>query len=266
LIRARGDSEGLRPLLALLLGAMIASASGGVAAQDEPSTSTRGDPVASFAYVEPVRRDGAVAYVVRVYGAPPSGVVKVRVRELPEGGGKGAVLFGSLWGRRTPVSSEALAGTVPGAAPDGRPWPLLFAEPPPPGASDRRFRVDLAVNGAITTQHVRVVAADRRWQTSSKLISLVGRPESELAPLPFREAHEQYTLVERFLTGRPAIVVVTGLLLLVLALGVHWAPPEGEVERPSPEQRGTEGRGLLMMLIAVAVASGAMLVRHFVGR
>jgi len=223
--------------------------------------------VASFAYVEPVRRDGAVVYVVRVYGAPPRSAVKVRVRELLEGGDKSAVLFGSPRGRRTPVSSEALAGTLPGAAPDGSPWPLRFTEPPPPGAPDRHFGVDLAVNGAITNQFLKVSAADRRWQTSSKLISLVGWPEGgQLAALPFVEAHEQHTLVERLLTRRSGAVALTGLLLLVVAVALHWATPEGDVERASPEQRGTEGRGLLVMLLAVAVASGAMLARHFVGR
>lgn len=253
-----------RSLLVLLLGAMIVPA----AAADErmPPTLQRHEPVASFAYVEPIRRDGVVAYVIRVHGAPPAGQVRVRVREEPEGGGKGDVLFGSDKGRRTPVSSEAAAGAVPGTGPDGRPWPLLFAEPPPPGAPDRQFRVDLAVNGTVTVQRLSVFAADRRWQTSSKRISLPARPESGLPPLAFKEAQEQDTLAERILVGRSAIVAVSGLLLLGLALAVHWAPREGHAERPSPEQRSTEGRGLLVMLLAVAVASGAMLVRHFVGR
>jgi hypothetical protein len=37
-------------------------------------------------------------------------------------------------------------------------------------------------------------------------------------------------------------------------------------ERPSPEQLRIEGKGLLVMLIAVLVVSGAMVRRHFVGR
>jgi hypothetical protein len=36
--------------------------------------------------------------------------------------------------------------------------------------------------------------------------------------------------------------------------------------RPSPEQHGREGQGLFMMRIVVAVASGAMIRRHFVER
>jgi len=257
-----------RRLLVLLLGAMVLSPVQGLAAADAdgPSLPERQDAVASFAYVEPVRRDGGVGYVVRVYGSPPVGQVKVRVREAKEGEGKGILLFGSVKGQRAPVRAEVLGRALPGPGPDGRRWPLFFAEPPPRGARDREFRVDLAVNGTISIQRLTVSALDQRWQTSSKRISLVGRGEAVLPPLPFKEAQEQSWLAESLLGGRSAIVAVTGLLLAGLALAVHWAPREGGVERPSPEQRGTEGRGLLVMLIVVVAASGAMLLRHFVER
>lgn len=147
----------------------------------------------SFVYLEPLRNAGRVRYFIRHTGDHPTYDVVVRVQEVlgPTGKRKRELRYGPADVGRMLLRGSGIDWTYPGPNPtDGSPWPLVFREPPPPGAPSQEFRIELAARNGIIVQRLRVSPVGDRWHTDSNWIK---RPGAEALTLPadFKEAQVQ---------------------------------------------------------------------------
>lgn len=254
---------------------------------------------ADFVYLEPVRSRGTVTFVVRWVGRPPSdGSIRV---ELLADGRKREVLYGAEddAGQSLPAGLEDRG--VPRADERGRPWPLVFADPPPANARTYDYRVELSSGDLLAVQRITIDPVGDQWKTTSKRLKLPRGAGTLSVPATFLEAQDQGPprsaprAVERpgaiaapepppvppLPAAEPAPASAEseppsqfrGPQMTALAAGVvlvggalWWLRRNRHRFGPSPEQRGAEGAGLLVMLALVLAASGALIVRHFVER
>jgi hypothetical protein len=140
----------------------------------------------SYVYLEPLRRDGEIRYFIRQEGQFPTYDVVVRVLD---GSGR-TLLFGpTSMGMVKRGSGFDWTIPVPAALVKNK-WPLLFPEPPGPGATAREFKVELAARNGIVIQQLRASPEGARWHTSSRQIERAGDGPLTL-PADFREAQDQ---------------------------------------------------------------------------
>lgn len=129
----------------------------------------------SYGYYVPLRRGGRLGFFIRHGGDYPAYDVTIRVQD-----GEGRLIEGPMQ-----------LGTLTGGS--GMEWlapaSLLFPDPPPAGATQREFRIEIAARNGITIQRLQLTPVAGRWHTNSKDITKAGggRP----SPKPFPEAQEQ---------------------------------------------------------------------------
>lgn len=129
----------------------------------------------SYAYFEPLRRSGRLAYFIRQTGSYPAYDVVVRVHDATERVIEGPIEVGMI------------------NAGSGRDWTaiarsLIFTDPPPPGARPQSFRLEIQARNGTAIQQIRVWPDQGRWRSESRDI----QPPPSGRPVPaFREAHEQ---------------------------------------------------------------------------
>ena len=128
----------------------------------------------SYAYFEPLRRDGRLAYYIRHTGSYPAYDVVVRVHGENDRLIEGPIPVGMITGG-SGLDWLAVATS------------LRFPDPPPPGATAKRFRVEIQARNGVAVQRLRLWPDQGRWRTESRDVQL---PSARPLP-PFREAQEQ---------------------------------------------------------------------------
>lgn len=144
--------------------------------QDRQTTELRGWMTGgdSIAYFEPLRRGGRLAYFIRHTGSFPAYDVVVRVHDENERLIEGPIPVGMITGG-SGLDWLAVAQS------------LRFPDPPPPGTTAKRFRVEIQARNGVAVQRLRVWPDQGRWRTESRDVQL---PSARPLP-PFREAQEQ---------------------------------------------------------------------------
>ena len=140
----------------------------------------------SFAYLEPLRQTQGVKYFIRHVGDVPTFDIGIRIQEI-EVGTDGQRYRKLIFGPED-VARILLRGSVEWIYPDSKSWPLIFREPPEPGARPREFRVELSARNGVLVQRLRVRPVGGRWHTDSRRIS--GSHAGTVLP-PFDEAQAQ---------------------------------------------------------------------------
>lgn len=282
-------------LVALVLGAVLAL----------PSPPAEGAPGsdAAFLYLEPVREKGTITYVVRWSGGSQPAEAGVRVERFL-GKGRREEQFGAADGGTQPLRAGWTDRFVFGRDDTGRPWPLVFPDTPQADAPAFNYRVTLSFGDTVAVQRILLTPIGGQWRTASKRVKVRGVGAFPI-PSTFLEAQDQSgpptapaqtgvvdddgdddaapaaaasvqtpsqsetasevaAELRAALRSREAGGLAVGLVIVAGAL--YWMRRNRSRFGPSPEQRGIEGTGLLVMLVLVLVASGAMILRHFVER